>query len=232
MPASAREVAEFLGLVVVLSALTTGPVYVVAVRVFSAPGTWEDGWIKFTFVGVAVAGSAVWASMAARGALRRPGLGFVLASAFTLLAVASTYWSILRWFTFWRSLTYVGLLATAWAVASLGYRMLVSLLVALGGLGTALSLVAIALLPDVGLDGTRIWRGIYTSPNSLGPVCAIAVLGLAATALEVRSTRAHRGARRSRGRLCAPRRLGVLHGDHRPRGERRRGLRRLRHVRG
>jgi O-antigen ligase len=174
----------------VLTALTTGPVYVVAVRLLSAPGTWEDSWIKYTFVAAAAIGSGVWLSMATDGRLRRPGSAFLIAAAYTALAVASTLWSILPTYTLWRSLTYVGLLATAWALASLTSAGLMTFLLVFGGAGVALSVVMVVAFPGVGRDGSGLWRGIFNNPNSLGPVCALLVIALLATLLEARSVTA------------------------------------------
>lgn len=204
LPASGRERVEFLALVVAMTVFTTGPVYVVAVRVFSAEGTWEDSWIKYTFIAASAVGCAVWASMAHAGRLRRPGVALFIAGAYTTLAILSTLWSVLAYYTLWRSLTYAGLLATAWALASFRYRTFISFLISLCGLGTVLSVVAVVAVPDVGRDGTDIWRGIYTNPNSLGPVCALLVISLLARALETGSARQRAWLLIAVGATCVP----------------------------
>lgn len=204
MPPGGRERTEFAALVLAMTAFTTGPVYVVAVRVFSAPGTWEDGWIKYSFIVSAMLGCATWASMALDGRLRRPAVALWIAGAYTTLAVLSTYWSVLAYYTLWRSLTYCGLLATAWALASLHYRRLVALLLTFSGLGVALSIVAVFARPEVGRDGTGVWRGIYTNPNSLGPICALAIVAMVALALESRSDRVRTASTIGAAATCVP----------------------------
>ncbi len=188
-PSRELEPWEFIGLVAALTAFTTGPVWVVAVRVFSAAGDWEAGWIKYTFIAAAVLGAAVWISLATGGRLRRPDLALALAGTYTVLAGLSTLWSVIPYYTLWRSSTYVGLLALAWVLASLTYRTLLALFVTFCGIGAVASVVAIVLLPEVGRDGTGIWRGIYTNPNSLGPVCALLVIALVGWGLLTTSRR-------------------------------------------
>jgi hypothetical protein len=79
LPNSTRERIEFAVLAAIITAFTTGPVYVVAVRAFSATGTWEDAWIKYTFIVASALGCGAWISAALDHRLRKPGLAFLLA---------------------------------------------------------------------------------------------------------------------------------------------------------
>jgi O-antigen ligase len=167
-----------------MTAFTTGPVYVFAVRVLGSQSSWEDPWIRLAFIGAAIGGSAVWLSVALDRRLKRLDIGLILAGIFTALAVLSTWWSILPHQTLWRSLVYCGMLATAWCLASMELSRFSSFMLCLTGFGVVASILVRLVRPEVGLDGSGIWRGIYTNPNSLGPICALFMITLLTMALQ------------------------------------------------
>lgn len=179
----AVEFTTVVALVVCLLALTTGPLYVFAVRVLGAAPDWESGAIKWGFILASALGAAAFVLQAVTGGIRRPGIGVVLGGAFTALAVLSTTWSILAGQTLWRSAVYVGLWLTAWCLTSLPFRTVLSVMVGFSSIGVAASWAAVLVRPAVGLADNGDWRGVYTSPNSLGPVCAVLVLSLVALAI-------------------------------------------------
>ncbi len=167
-----------------MTAFTTGPVYVFAVRVLGSQSSWNDPWIRLAFIAAAMGGSAVWLSVALDRRLKRFDLGLILAGLFTALAVLSTMWSILAHQTLWRSLVYCGMLAVAWCLASMELSLFSSFMLCLTGFGTVASILVRFIRPEIGLDGSGTWRGIYTNPNSLGPICALFMVTLLTMALQ------------------------------------------------
>lgn len=189
LPPTNRQRVEFVTLLVVTTAFTTGPVYVFAVRVLGARSAWEDPWIRSAFIAAAVIGSVVWLSVALDRRLKRLDVGLVLAGLFTALAVLSTLWSILPRQTLWRSLVYCGMLAVAWCLASMRSSVFSAFMLCLAGFGTISSILMWLVRPEVGLDDSGTWRGIYTNPNSLGPICALLMITLFSMAIQNRDLR-------------------------------------------
>lgn len=177
VPRGITEWFEFLGLTAVIVGLTTGPVYFFSQRVLHIDGTWETRPIKVGFALCALVGSLVWLSMALRRKLKRPDIPLAVGGIYVAFAVASTTWSILPRQTLWRSLIYVGMWLLAWALASLDFDRLWTVLSASFGFATLSSLLIAIARPEMGIaTDSGNWRGIYTSPNSLGPVCALFIL--------------------------------------------------------
>lgn len=189
LPTSTRQRVELAVLLVVMTAFTTGPVYVFAVRVLGSSSAWEDPWIRLAFIASALAGSAVWLSVAVDRRLKKLDTGLVLAGLFTALAVVSTLWSILPRQTLWRSLVYCGMLAVAWCLASMRSSVFSAFMAFLAGFGTIASIVVWFVRPEVGLDGSGAWRGIYTNPNSLGPISALFMITLFSLGIQNRDVR-------------------------------------------
>ena len=184
----------------ILVVLTNGPVFLVAKRVLDRPGHWED-WAVWPFFAAAAAASAVLAvadhrrrsrssveddtaSLAVaehRHRGRSPEgaaqwVGTAAVAWFSVLAVASSAWSVDGSDTAWRSVVYAGLALLAWAVSGLDSEDLCSVLVLVSGFAVATSLVLVVLRPDLGVDDNGRWQGVYTNPNSLAPLAALGVL--------------------------------------------------------
>ena len=189
-----------LAVAAILTVLTNGPVFLLAKRVLDRPGHWED-WAVWPFFAAAATASAVLSVAEHRRRGRSPaecgtdapGMGvrhgpgrspagtaqWVAGAAtvwFSLLAVASSGWSVDASDTAWRSVVYVGLALLAWVISGLDSEDLCSVLALVSGFAVATSLVLVVLRPDLGVDDDGRWQGIYTNPNSLAPLAALGVL--------------------------------------------------------
>lgn len=177
LPLRLREQVETVLLIAVLVALTTGPVYFVAYHFFHNDGMWEARPIKLGFLISGFVSGCVWLSMATAGRLKRLDAPLVVAGSFVALAVASTAWSILPRQTAWRSSVYVAMFLLAWSLASLTFDRLWTVLIGCFGLATGTSIVLALVRPAMGIaTDSGNWKGIYTSPNSLGPVCGLFII--------------------------------------------------------
>lgn len=188
IPTGTRELIEFLALSGLLLMLSTGPVYFIAQHVLHAESDWESRPIKVGFILCGLIGAAVWASMAIDHRIIRFSTTLVPATAFVALAVVSTWWSILPRQTLWRSSVYIGMFLIAWALASLDFDRLWAVIILFTGSGTLASIFVAVARPSMGVAESGYWRGIYTSPNSLGPVSALFITALIAIALMDRRT--------------------------------------------
>lgn len=164
---------------------TNGPLLFFAGRILDRPGTpppWEDVAVRPVLIGFAVVASVLVLSRGRDGALatlRRAHRGVAAAViGFPILALVSTAWSEQPEVTSWRAAVYLGLALFALAVADSDDRQLVQILVLVAAPAVAASAAVALLRPSVGLDRNDYWQGIYTNPNSLGPIAA---LGLIAT---------------------------------------------------
>lgn len=163
-------------LVAILTLLTTGPIYTFS-HIFIGPTTgWEDPKVKYPFIAVGVAAAIVWFVAAARKELASPGVGIFIGGALTILLVISNWWSVSPEVTTWRTITYVGLFLFAWVLCSLEPTELVAVISATVGLGLALSVAVRIFWPGFFSNAEGLWQGVFTNPNSLGPVAAIAIL--------------------------------------------------------
>ncbi|MCB1257949.1 MAG: O-antigen ligase family protein [Microthrixaceae bacterium] len=182
-PERARQRVELAVLTLILIALSTGPVYFVSKHLFGVDGSWESRPIKYGFVLTGFVGGCVWLSMALDRRIKRLNLPLVLGGIFAALAVASTTWSIIPRQTLWRGSVYVAMFLIAWALASLEFEHLWTVIFTFTGLATAASIAVVVLRPGMGIaQPSTNWNGIYTSPNSLGPIAAmfiIATIGMA-----------------------------------------------------
>ena len=162
---------------------TNGPLLFFAGRVLDRPGfppPWEDVAVRPVLVALALFATAFVLRDARSGALRdvvRPhrivALAIVL---FPLWAVTSSLWSEQPDLTLWRALVYCGLVFLAIAIAALDDERLSLLLVLVTGPAVAVSAIVALARPSVGLNKNDFWQGIYTNPNSLGPIAALGVL--------------------------------------------------------
>lgn len=185
-PERARQRVELAVLALILIAFSTGPVYFVSKHIFGVDGTWDSRPIKYGFVLTGFIGGCVWLSMALDRRIKRPDLPLVLGGIFAALAVASTTWSIIPRQTLWRGSVYIAMFLIAWALSSLDFEHLWTVLFTFTGLATAASIALVVVRPGMGiaqLSGN--WIGIYTSPNSLGPIAAIFIIAVIGSALIV-----------------------------------------------
>jgi O-antigen ligase len=171
---------------------TNGPLLFVTGRVLDRPGfppRWEDVAVRPVLLGfAALAVVLVIVDLRRDGpvASLRPDRVVVAAVVlFPVWALTSTVWSEQPGITFWRALVYAGLAVFAAAVAALDDRALTITLVAVTVPAVALSAVVALARPSVGIhEGDGFWQGIYTNPNSLGPVTALGILaGLGALSI-------------------------------------------------
>ena len=161
-------------------AFTNGPLFLVARRWYDRPGTWEDPFIRPAIVLATLVAVAATLTLALERRLARPTLALVAGAVFTAMAVWSKRWSVRPDLTEWRSLVYVGLLIAAWGIASLAFEEMLALLAGVSAISVVVSVLFVVGSPRIGIDGAGDWRGVYTNPNSLGPLCALAIIaGLA-----------------------------------------------------
>ena len=184
----------------ILVVLTNGPVFLLAKSVLDRPGHWED-WAVWPFFAAAATASAVLAAAEHRRRGRSPAegdtaavpvtdhrgrgrspegaaqwVGTAAVAWFSVLAVASSAWSVDGSDTAWRSFVYLGLALLAWVISGLDCEDLCSVLAIVSGFAVATSLVLVVLRPDLGVDDNGRWQGVYTNPNSLAPLAALGVL--------------------------------------------------------
>lgn len=96
-------------------------------------------------------------------------------AAYTLVAIASTAWSVAPGLTLWRSLVYAGLVLLAWVMADMGPDVRIPLgLMAAAAVGA--SLLALVAAPNQAFDIRGYWQGVYTNRNSLAPLAALGLL--------------------------------------------------------
>ena len=163
-----------------LLVFTNGPVLLFSKRVLDRTGRWEDHAVWPFLAAAALCGAVLAArGLLAAGSRQRdpapPGAAAAV-GCFTLVAVASTLWSVDPSATAWRSSIYVGMALLAWAVAGLGRDETAAVLAAVASAAVAASLLLVWLRPDLGLDANDDWKGVYTNRNSLAPLAAIGVL--------------------------------------------------------
>lgn len=191
IPTGIRELVEFVTLIGLLVLFSTGPVYFISQHLLHSQSNWEARPIKVGFLVCGVVSAIVWTSMATDHRIIRFRSTLVPGALFVVMAVASTWWSILPRQTMWRSTVYIGMFLMAWALASLEFERFWTVILAFSGSATLASIVVVVLRPSMGIAESGYWRGIYTSPNSLGPVSALFMMALAVIAIidERRSTR-------------------------------------------
>lgn len=170
------RVAGGLVLVVALVILSNGPLFVVARRIYDRPGFWEDPFIRPALEIVGRAGLVAGLIDLWRGPRRRSVVSLVIASAFAGLALWSTSWSVAPTLTWWRSLVYLGLVGFAWVLAGLSVDDLRDVLAVFSSVTVGASLAVIVWAPRIGIDPEGAWRGLYTGPNSLAPLCGLSVI--------------------------------------------------------
>lgn len=160
-----------------------GPLLFFAGRVIDRPGfppPWEDAFVRPFLLVFATATVVVVGRLVTADAIRElPRLNKALAAtiaAFPLWAVASSLWGERPELTFWRSLIYIALVFLSVAVAALDDREFVAAVAATAALCVGASIVVVVARPDLGLHRDDFWQGIFTNPNSLGPVAALGML--------------------------------------------------------
>ena len=159
---------------------TNGPVLLFSKHVLDRTGRWEDHAVWPVLAAAAACGAALAAHRVLGATGRQRGRCSRVAAAavgcFTLAALASTLWSVDPPSTAWRSSVYVGMALLAWAIAGFDYDETAAVVAAVAGAAVAASLLLVWLRPDLGLHPDGSWKGVYTNPNSLGPLAAIGVL--------------------------------------------------------
>ncbi len=178
---------------------TNGPVFFAARNLTADSGGWEGDLIRPAIIAAALLAAATAAfDLVRKGSagLARPhgtaaaadparpgsaglaqphGTAAAAIAAYTLVAIASTAWSVAPELTLWRSLTYVGLVLLAWVMADLGAEARVPLGL-MAAAAVAASLLALVAAPNQALDVRDYWRGVYTNRNSLAPLAALGLL--------------------------------------------------------
>ena len=175
MPRSLR----FAAVATALLVFTNGPVFFVARNLTADSGGWEGDLIKPTFIAVGMLAAATAAlDLARRGSaeLARPhGVAAAAIAAYTLVAIASTAWSVAPELTLWRSLVYVGLALLAWVMADMGREVRIPLgLMAAAAVGA--SLLALKVAENQAFGSRGPWRGVYIARNSLAALAALGLL--------------------------------------------------------
>ena len=177
-----------------LLVFTNGPVLLFSKHVLDRTGRWEDHAVWPALAAAAICGAVLASLRVARSTNHRHNRFSLVAAAavgcFTLAAVASTLWSVDPTATAWRSSVYVGMALLAWAIAGFDHDEAVAAVAAVAAAAVAASLLLVWLRPDLGLHADGSWKGVYTNPNSLAPLAAVAVL------VAVRYLLASRGWRR------------------------------------
>jgi exopolysaccharide production protein ExoQ len=163
-----------------LLVLTNGPLFLVARRVLEGVGTWEDPVVRHPLVATSLVavGLVVLDHQRVSGRrLARPSLVAAASiTAYSVLAVLSTHWSLAPEVTLWRAVTYLGLPFLAWVIADLGptgWRRAMTFVVAVAVVG---SLLMVLTSSAIALDVNDDWRGIYTNRNSLAPLAALGLI--------------------------------------------------------
>ena len=179
-PAPAARSTRVVAASAALLVFTNGPVLLFSTRVLDRTGRWEDNAV-WPFLAAAAACGTALAAWDLLGAGRprpdAPSLAAVAAvCCFVLASLASSLWSVDPTATAWRSSIYVGMALLAWAIARLSADETAAALVTVAGAAVAVSVILVALRPDLGLDSNDDWKGVYTNRNSLGPLAAIGVL--------------------------------------------------------
>lgn len=163
---------------------TNGPLLFFASRVLDRPGfppRWEDAFVRPAFIAFAVVTVVLVVRHHTVDQLRADlgsrALVVGAVAVFPLWALTSTVWSEQPDLTFWRSCIYVGLAFLAIAVAALDDRGFVGLVLLATGLAVAASVIVVVARPDISFNHEVDWQGVYTNPNSLGPIAALALIG-------------------------------------------------------
>lgn len=163
-----------------LLVFTNGPLLLFSKHVLDRTGRWEDHAVWPLLAASALCGATLAARrlLATTSPLRESASRVAVAAVgcFTLAAVVSVLWSVDPPATAWRSWIYVGMALLAWAMAGLDYEESGAVLAAVVGAAITASLILIWRRPDLGIHPNDNWRGVYTNPNSLGPLAAIGVL--------------------------------------------------------
>ena len=162
-----------LALAAALIVLSNGPVFLISRRVLDAPGTWEERFVRPAFIAAALTMTALFIAATIRRETRRVSpMAFPLAG-FVVVAIASVTWSVAPSLTGWRSWIYAAMALGGWTLATMPLRAVHRIVATFSAVCTLLSLVLIALRPDIGIDDFGAWRGTYLSPNSLAPIAGI-----------------------------------------------------------
>ena len=180
---------------VIMVILTNGPVLLFSKRILDRTGRWEDLTVWPFFVAAACASAMLASSVLRRRDLFRPDdavasattpgsvatrsisqLAAVAVACYSLVAVASSLWSVDSGNTLWRSLVYSGLALLAVVVAGFSAGALHVMLAMVTAVTVAGSLLLLLLRPDIGIDVNGAWRGLYTTRNSLAPLAALGVI--------------------------------------------------------
>ncbi len=163
-------------LCIALLIFSNGPVFFISRRVLDRPGTWEEYFVQPTFVAAALAGAMLFVAAVANREIRSLPIAAVFASAFSAIAVWSVTWSFAPHLTGWRSWVYVGMLLTGWILGTVDARRFRSVISIFLAVALFTSLILIVFKPDIGLDETGSWRGIYLGPNSLAPIAGLGTI--------------------------------------------------------
>ena len=164
----------------ILVVLSNGPVFLFSKSVLDRSGRWEDPAVWPFFAAAAAASAALFAWGAARAADRTftgsQKAAAVAVASYTLVALASTAWSVEPASTLWRAAVYAGLAMLAWTVACLDSDEIAAVLFTVTGTAVAASILLVMLRADLGVDSNDDWQGVYTNRNSLAPLGALGVL--------------------------------------------------------
>ena len=168
----------------ILVALTNGPVFLFAKSVLDRPGHWEDAAVWPFFVAAATASAALAAAQAIKGLSIPKGLpqgtiewtAVAAVAWFSLLSVGSTAWSVDSSETAWRATVYLGLALLGWVISRLSTDDACATLALMSAAAVIGSVILVVLRPDLALDNSGAWEGVYTNRNSLAPLAGLGIL--------------------------------------------------------
>lgn len=164
------------GVIGILTLLTTGPIYTFS-HIFIGPTTgWDDPKVKYPYIAIGVASAIIWLITALRQELVALSRGLIVGGVLTGLFLLSSWWSVSPEVTLWRSLVYVGLFLLAWVLCSLSEQELIVVISAMLLMGFGLSAGVRLFWPGFFSNADGLWQGVYTNPNSFGPVAALTIL--------------------------------------------------------
>ncbi len=161
----------------VLVVLSNGPVFAIAKWINGYAVGWSHVTVASWFAGAATVSVVLSMSFRERMSGVRPASAALLAiAAYTLIATASTLWSVDPVMTLWRSLIYVGLALLAVHISQSEEGELRLTLTALASVAVFGSLAVLAAGFDGAVDANGDWQGMYTNRNSLAPLGALGVI--------------------------------------------------------